>query len=400
VLELGAWWSAAAAGTHLGALGAEVIKVEPPAMDGWRLTTTIPGMERIWERGAMFNTFNLNKKGLVLDLARPEGRELFLRLVERSDVVLENFSPRVMPNLGLDYASLAARKPDIIMASISGYGATGPWREFVAYGVGFEQASGLSSVSGYRDDGLPRGINAYSDPIIGQWTALAILGSLERRRRTGQGQWIDVSAFECLTTFLGSAIAAYQLRGVEPPRLGNRHAAAAPHNIYACAGEDSWVGIAVLNDAQWVALVGVLGNPAWAAEPALARVAGRKANEDAIDAEIARWTAARRHVDVMAALQAAGVPAGAILAPQEEPDDPNFRLSRHFAAIDREVIGPVLYPHEAAHYDGAVMEHLSPSPLFGEHTREILRELAGLSEGEIEALFAEGVTVDVPLGYG
>lgn len=399
VLELGAWWSIATAATVLGGLGAEVIKIEPPAMDGWRLTAVAAGAAIPWERGPMFTNFNLNKKGLVLDLAQARGKDLFLQLVDRADVVVENFSPRVMPNLGLDYAALAARNSRVIMVSVSGYGASGPWRDFVAHGLSFEQASGFASLTGYRDDGLPRGINAYSDPIIGHWAAMAVCSAIEHRRRTGRGQWFDVSAFEVLSTFLSAPLAAYQLRGELPQRTGNRHPAMAPHGVYPCAGEDSWVAIAVQDDAGWASLRRALGDPAWAGGPALATLAGRKAAEDVIDAALAEWTAGQRHTGVAARLLAAGVAASAVWAPGEQLDAPGLGGSGMFAFVDRPVSGNVAYPRLPVRLDGEVPAHVSHAPLFGEHNRELLSGLLGLSAPEIDALYAAGVTCDRPRGY-
>lgn len=399
VLELGAWWSACAGATALAALGADVIKLESPQMDGWRLTVAPPGSERIWERSPMFVGWNFGKRGIVLDLATPRGKELFLDLVEQSDVVLANFSPRVMPNLGLGFQDLARRNPRLVMASISGYGATGPQRDSVAHGVGFEQASGVASVTGYRDEGQPRCLNAYTDAVVGQWAAAAILGALEYRRRTGRGQWLDISACQCLATFFGGALAAYQLRGVAPERLGNRHAGMVPHNIYPALGGDAWVAVSACSDAEWQALATAMGNPPWAADPELATLIGRKRREDEIDAHIAAWTSTRCHYDIERLLQAAGIHAAAVLSPSDQPTDPNLSASHHFQVLDRDPVGPIPYPRLPARFDGRPLDILRPAPRFGEHTREILRSLAHLTDAEIDGLYAAGVTTSTPAGY-
>lgn len=400
VLELGGWWSVAAAGETLAALGAEVIKVEPPQMDGWRLTAVDPSQDRPWERGPLFNTFNLNKLGMALDLSHARGVEVFLRLVERSDVLLENFSPRVMPNLGLGYPVLAEVNPSLIMVSISAYGATGPWRDFVAHGLGFEQASGLASVTGYRDDDLPRCIQACSDPVVGLWAALAVVGALEFRRRTGRGQHIDLSAVEGLTTFLGAAIAGWQLHGTRPPRLGDRSLGAAPHNVYPCAGDDAWVAIAVLSDEDWLGLRRALGDPVWARDEALLTLEGRRAQEDRIDEHLRRWTSERDPYRVMDILQGHGIACGVVLGPDRQTEDPNLRATEHFAVLDREVIGSVPYPRLPVWYNGRPPEHRTPAPLFGQHNQEVLRDLLGLDTNAVEQLQREGVIASIPRGYG
>lgn len=399
VLELGAWWSAAACTSMLGGLGADVIKIEPPRMDAWRLTAVPANPDRVWERGPIFDTFNLNKRGLVLDIASAKGKELFLRLVETADVVVENFSPRVMPNLGLDYQQLKARRPGIVLASISGYGATGPMRDFVAFGAVFEQSSGVAGVMGYREDDVPRGINAYSDAMVGMWTSTAILAALEHRRRTGRGQWLDVSAVQCLSTFLGGQLAAWQLRGVAPRRLGNRVPGAAPHEVFPCRGADSWVAIAVLDDSQWQSLVAAMGSPEWAADVSFQTLAGRKAREDDIEAGVGRWTASRPHREVMALLQAVRVPCGIVLAPDEQEADPGFAGAGHFVRLDRPVVGVVPYPRVPGLWNGRQLDPTHPAPLFNQHGREILMGELGVSDDELAALYADGVTCDLPVGY-
>jgi crotonobetainyl-CoA:carnitine CoA-transferase CaiB-like acyl-CoA transferase len=390
----------ATAGTVLGGLGAEVIKIEPPKMDGWRLTAVAPGVDTPWERGPMFTNFNLNKKGVVLDLASPRGKEIFLDLVAQSDALIENFSPRVMTNLGLGFDRLHERNPALVQGSISGYGAVGPWRDFVAHGLSFEQASGFASLTGYREDGLPRGINAYSDSIVGHWTALAVCGALEYRRRTGIGQHLDVSAFEVLATFLGGVLAEHQVSGAVPKRIGNRHPSAAPHGLYACAGDDAWVAAAATSDEQWRALRRALGDPEWARDPRYDSLAGRKANEDDLDAALTAWTSERSREDVVATLQAAGVPAEIVVAPEEQLAAPDLGGAGMFTFIDRPVSGRVAYPRLPARLDGAMLEPLLHAPLFGEHTREVLGGLLGLPPDEVDALYAAGITRTVPLGYG
>ncbi|MDY0067248.1 MAG: CoA transferase, partial [Steroidobacteraceae bacterium] len=248
----------------LGGLGADVIKIESvQRSDGFRFyNTSDPADPRFYELGSYFNASNTNKRGVTLDLASPQGKELFAKLVAQSDVVMENFSPRVMGNLGFDYERLKQINPRIILVSMSCFGQTGPWRDFVGFGYVFDQIGGAAAASGY-EGGPPTHMMAASDVTSAFMAVYAVLLALEERERTGRGQHIDMSQVESLAFLLGPEIIDYQLSGKLQPRMGNHHPVFSPHNAYPCRGEDEWVSISVESEEQWAALAAVIGRLEW-----------------------------------------------------------------------------------------------------------------------------------------
>ena len=256
-----------------------------------------------------FNELNRNKRDLALDLAVPAGREAFLDLVAGADVVVENNSARVMPNLGLDWPVLHERNPRLVMVSMSGYGADGPRRDWVAYGSNIETTSGLTSTTGYADGQLSRTTLFYADPVSGIHGAVAVMAALEHVRRTGEGQWIEMSLNECGAAFCCEALVRHAVAdgaavgGAPPPPAANRDPRFAPHGVYPCAGTDLWVAIAVQADDEWPRLAEALGRADLAADPGLATLAGRRARHDELDAAIATWTSGLEQYEVAWALQ-------------------------------------------------------------------------------------------------
>ncbi len=221
----------------LADFGAEVIKVQP----------LLPEAEDRFSRG-YYNTWNRNKLGITLNLAKPEGIALAKRLVAISDAVVENFAPRVMANWGLDYSNLKRIKPDIIMLSMSAMGQTGPWRNYTGFGPTIQAFSGMTYLSSFPGS-PPTGLGfAYADHVAGLFASLALLSALEYRRGTGEGQLIDVSQVEAMASLLGGAILDYTASGKEPLPMGNASPDAAPHNVYPCRGDDRWCAIAVSSD--------------------------------------------------------------------------------------------------------------------------------------------------------
>ena len=287
VLEVTGNWAGPLFGRHMGDLGAAVIKVEHVQRPATRVMW-YPGNEpgkRPYNRAGYFNNLNRSKLDVSLDLSSDEGRELFLRLVEQADVVVENNSARVMPNLGLGWDVLSARNPRLVMASISGFGASGPERDYVAYGANFEASSGLAAVTGYHDDHTPYRANTfYADPITGNYATISILAALRAREATGRGQWIDLSLNECAISFFGDAFVDYQRANQLPARRGNRHPVDAPQGAYQTVGDDDWLVLTVGDADEWQALCAVLERADWASDPELASAAGRHARHDELDA--------------------------------------------------------------------------------------------------------------------
>ncbi|HXH23593.1 MAG TPA: CoA transferase, partial [Dehalococcoidia bacterium] len=312
VVEVTANWAGPLAGRHLGDLGAEVVKVEYATRPATRAGRW-PGAFRArthYNRSGYFNKLNRNKMDVCLDLSVPEGKEAFLKLVQWADVLIENNSARVFPNLGLGYDVLSAVNPGLVMVSMSGFGAYGPYRDFVAYGANIELSCGLVSLSGYGDGEYQNTSSFYADPVAGNHGAIAVLAALEHRRRTGKGQFIDMSLNEGAAGFFCEAIMDYTINGVVRRPMGSRSLVNAPQGVYPCSGEDSWLVLTVRDADEWRSLCSVMGREDLALRADLASVEGRRAAHDEIDAAIRAWCADLDHREAARRLQAAGVAAG------------------------------------------------------------------------------------------
>ena len=400
VIEVTANWAGPLAGRHLGDLGAEAITVEHAQRPATR-ALWYPGNEpgkRPYNRAGYFNNLNRSKLDVSLDLSTDRGKQLFLDLVAISDVVVENNSARVMPNLGLGWDQLSARNPRLVMASISGFGAAGPERDYVAYGANVEASSGLAAVTGYHDDDLPYRANTfYADPITGNYATIAILAALRQRERTGLGQWLDLSLNEAAATFFGDAFVEYQRTGQLPPRRGNRHPLHAPQGAYRTVGDDDWLALTVRDPEEWRALCTVLERADWLADDGLATPDGRRARHDELDAGIAAWAAEFDHREAAQLLQDAGVPAAPVLANYELVTDSHLHQRRFYIPIDHPEAGVLPFagmPWKLGRTPGRVSR---PAPRFAEHNAYVYGDLLGLSPAEIAALEASGIAGREPV---
>ncbi len=377
----------------LADLGAEVIKIQAhtrmDVMAGHGpFPENIPG-ERAWDRVGSLNTVNRGKIGLSLDLTKPEAIEIFRRLVRVSDVLAESFTPRVMKKLGLDYAALREIRPELIMLSNTGYGHSGPWREYGSVATSLEATTGMCWLSGY-ENGPPSKIGQSYTDFLACWNAVyALLLSLYRRRRTGRGQWIDLSMYQTGAATLGPLIMDYFANGKVASRMGNRHPDMAPHNVYRCAGEDRWIAIAVDSDEAWRALGVAMAQPAWAAEARFAAAAGRIENSAFVDQQLSAWSAGQNAEEFAARLQKAGVMAGVVENGRDLLHDEQLR-HRNFLELVRHPpesgIGERRYIGRPWKLSGAELAITRPAPQLGEHNREILTGLLGYSEAEVDAL--------------
>lgn len=388
----------------LGDLGAEVIKVEAPngrPITGAGAAPLQPGFpDRPYDRLSVFNELNHAKRGISLDVATPEGRELFLRLVAISDVVVQNFAPRVMGNLGLDYGTLRGANPDIILVSMPAFGLDGPYRDRSAYGPGVDAMSGLSHLTGYADGPPMKPGNFFCDQQAGILAAFATLAALWHRAHGGEGQHVVMPMIDGEFQVLGDAYLDYAMNGRERRRSGNDHAWMAPHDVFPCRGEDAWVAIAVEDDGQWGALCRVMGRPALAGDPRFATPEARHRNRAALRPLLAAWTAERMHYEAMHTLQAAGVPAGAVVNALELLSDPHVAARHGFEYVDVPGVGPTPYPRVAFILDGTPVPIEKPAPGFAQDNDYVYRELLGLREQELESLEARGIVSRVPLGEG
>ena len=404
IVDLTRIWSGPLATRVLGDLGAEVIKVEAhhgrgptvlPAGFGGIYPGGEPG-ERPWNRQGLFNQLNLNKLSVALDLKHERGRELFLRLVAKSDIVIENFSARAMPGLDLGYERLRQANEEIIYLAMPAFGLDGPYRDYVGLGPSIEPLIGLQALMGYSQS-EPRVTSlAITDAVSGATAAVAALTALERRARTGEGAFVDLSQAEAGITFLGEHFIEYQREGEEPQRWANAHPLFAPHVVYRCRGDDHWIAIAATTEEQWLSLCDVAAC-GWASDARFGSLASRREHRAALDEAIDSWTVGHDKFELMPRLQSARIPAGALLfAPEvrvgQHLDERGFfvELEESEAGRQRYDGSPLLIDGERGHAEW------TPSPRLGEHHASVLGGLLGLSDREISELYERGVIADRP----
>ncbi len=402
VADLTMIWAGPYATKILADQGAEVIKIESPrAWDNIRTLLpppTAPG-EHWWNTNFYFHEYSRNKKSLTLDLAAPQGKAVFARLVAECDVVIENYRTDVMDNLGLTYEWLCRQRADIIVVGMAGFGKTGPERNAVGYGPIIEMMSGLTSTSGYGGDGMPykSGIS-YGDPIAGITAAAAAAAALVYRARSGKGQYIDLAQREAMSTMLGEFYMDWSMNGRLPEHQGAGHDWMAPHNIYPCAGNDEWIAICVRSDAEWDALKRVLGQPQWAEQEQFSDQILRWEHRGQLDQQLGAWTAAREKTELFAALRAERIPSSPVWKTLELLRDPHLRARGFYEPLRHPEVGIWMVHGWLWRSSGAGPCVLAPAPDFGQHNSDILGGLLGLSEAEQAALAAAGVIAQAPLG--
>jgi len=401
ILDLSMFFSGPLAMQISGDAGADVIKVESvQRIDGWRGAMSLD-VERPWERSPNFNWVNRSKRGITLNLTDERGAAILKRLVAEADVLIENYTPRVMGNFGLDYETLQEINPQLIMMSMPGFGADVSWRDYVAFGMSTEQMSGISHLTGYTGERpIFTGMNG-GDPFVGVTAANALYAALYHRERTGEGQHIDLSQVESCTLFVGDAVTGWTLAGHDAGRIGNFHQTHAPHGTYPC-DDDRWIAIDCQSDAQWLTLAGLLGRADWASEGSpYATAAGRQEGRAEIDAAIGEWTrsqaTSKGHIALAEELQAAGVAAGAVLSGPELLADPQLAARGGFLEQDRPDIGMKHYPNQPYRFRYARSQSNRRAPLLGEHTNEVLSEVLGMGEAELAELERDDVTGTVPM---
>jgi crotonobetainyl-CoA:carnitine CoA-transferase CaiB-like acyl-CoA transferase len=363
--------------------GAEVIKVQSQK--------TAKGAESNSE--GYFNTWNRNKKSITLDMSHVEARELALELAAISDVVIENFSPRVMSNWGLNYERMKEIKSDLIMISMSGMGQTGPWKDFVAFGPTIQSLGGLTYLTSYAK-GPPIGLGySYADTIAGLYGALAVLMALEYRDRTGQGQYIDLSEYEAICTINGPLfldLSANQ-RTVLPEGNRSDSMPSAPHGCYKCAGKDRWCVIAVFNDAEWEGLCQVMGQPDWRKEERFSTLSKRKAQSEKVDELIGQWTSKNTPEKVVRLLQEAGVPSGIVQNSEDLANDPQLMARDFFVHLKHHVLGDTISDGSPIKFSRTPTGPWKAAPLLGEDNQYVYTQLLGLTEEELSSYIRKGI---------
>ena len=371
--------------------GADVIRVESGRrLDPGRTLPPWPGGKGGINRSQMFANANAGKRSVMLDLGQTEARELARRLAAGADVVIESFTPGTMARWGLGYDDVRALRPDIVYLSTCQQGQTGPFAQYRGYGSLAAALAGFYAVTGWPDREPPMVWGAYTDFVAHHFASSAVLAALIERERTGLGQHIDVSQLETGLHFLAPEILDYTVNGRTTARRGNADLQQAPHGVYPCAGEDRWCAIVCEDDTDWEALVRVMGAPAWAAHARLATAPGRLAHAADIDLHLAEWTSTRDPHAVMAQLQAAGVPAGAVQSCADLHRDPGLAARETLPLVEHPEMGRTPYEAWAFRSVGRP-QVVRRAPCLGEHTAEVLRDLLGLSADEIRRLDAAGV---------
>ena len=379
----------------LADFGADVIKIENYSnMDYIRAS----GGADSPNRSPLFNTLNRNKRSLTLNVMHPRGMELLKTLIKKSDVIVENFSSRVLEKWGLGYEEQKKLNPGIIYCSMSGFGHSGRDRDFVTWGPTAQALSGLTYMSGLPGEESAGWGFSYMDHTGGFYGTIAIMMALLHRNKTGEGQHLDLSQVEAGIGLTGTSVLDYTVnnrpfrRDGMPP--GNRapEREIAPHNSYPCRGEDRWCVIAVTNDAEWDSLVNILGNPVWANDERFATMASRFANQNDLDEFISQWTINLTPLEVFDVLQNAGVPAGAVQTPMERAEiDLQLKHRGFIAEVEHAELGNTKVESIPMKMSETPWKLNKASPLLGEHSAEIYMDLLGVSAEELGTLFEEGI---------
>jgi len=394
VADFTIFWAGPSCTQTLAAWGADVVKVESFLRpDGARVTTRKPDDPRWWEHSALFHPNNQGKRSIGLDLSKDEGRDVARRLIESADLVVENFTPRVMEQFGLDWAAVHALNPRAVMMRMPAFGLDGPWRNRPGFATTMEQLSGMCWTTGFPD-GPPTNPGGVGDPIAGAHAVLAAIVGLDERDRTGTGVLVEVPLVESALNVSAQAVIEASAYGVVMGRIGNRGWSAAPQNTYPAAGEDRWVALAVETDEQWRALAGVLGDPVLADDPRFADAGGRRGAHDELDARISAWSRTLDAEDAAERLCAAGVPAAVVIQARDLVANPQQRARGLYRRLTHREAGehwvPTVPIRFASHpYPWPV----GPSPSLGEHTDAVLAEL-GYRADEIAAFWRAAVVSD------
>jgi crotonobetainyl-CoA:carnitine CoA-transferase CaiB-like acyl-CoA transferase len=403
VADFTAFWAGPYATDLLALLGADVIHVESPGRpDGMRARSTRGPDDPQWlEWSGIFHLANGSKRGIAIDLDDPAGRDLARRLIERSDAVVENFSPRVMDAFGFDGAGVAAARPDAIMVRMPAYGLDNPWRDRPGFQMTVEMLSGIAWITG-DPAGVPC-VTYTCDALEGVHAAFALLCALHRRDRGGGGGLVEVRLAEVAAALAAEQVVTASAHGRRLDRIGNRHRSGDPQGVYRCrdgSGGEAWVAVSAVGDGRWQALAGVAGMPAGLRDPQLQRAEQRVLRGPAIEETLAAWCAERDADDIVAALWGAGVPVARLDNSVTVAENPQLAARGFFQEVVHPVCGVVRYPGlpmraEPIGSGGAVpTAHRSAAPCVGQHDAEVLGRVLGLGDGDIDALRQSGTIGD------
>jgi crotonobetainyl-CoA:carnitine CoA-transferase CaiB-like acyl-CoA transferase len=383
---------------YLSHYGTTTIRVEtairPDPVRIWApfAQTSKPGEPVGMERSAFFSiTHTAPELGISLNFKQPEAIEIFKKLVAWADVVAEGFPAGVMDKLGFDYEGLKKINPQIIMFRTCGYGHTGPMADQPGFGSILTAVTMMDNIVGWPDRTPVPPSTYYTDQLSPMYGSLAIMAALDYRRRTGKGQYIDHSQIEAGLNYMTPLILDYQVNNREFQLKGNKCDYAAPHGIYRCRGDDKWVAIAVMNDAEWKSLVKVMGSPAWAKDKKYAKATGRIKNSDELDQRVEEWTMNQTPEEVQKMLQGAGVGAGLVANARDLDEDPQMKHYNFYRELDHPYLGKLRYYHSAPIKLSAAEAAVTRPVLLGEHTDHVCTKILGMSQGEVERLRNKGV---------
>jgi crotonobetainyl-CoA:carnitine CoA-transferase CaiB-like acyl-CoA transferase len=391
----------------LSDLGAEVIKIEAPhKLDQTRGRAFGPYLDNDpaqdpWNRSGIFYVVNRGKRSLAMDMSTPEGQNIFKELVRKSDIVLDNYTPRVLRKWGLHYDELKKIKPSLIMLSNTGYGSTGPWSAFPSQGTTLEATMGITYYTGYRGDKPWKVGQSYPD-FIACWAGLnGLWAAINHRRKTGEGQWVDVGMYQLGVAMMPEPFIQFQLDGTEPERIGNEHAEHVPSNLYKAKGVNQWIALTVETDTQWQALTAYMQQPNLSIDPKYACAQARRQHRKLIDETISAWALQQDARYLTEALQGLGIAAGHVCDSRDLLSDPHLiargfyeKVRHHEPVGERPIIGR---PYRLRFRDAKIKKG---GPRFGEDNTAILRDIVGMSAEQIDAARAKGIISDIPTNPG
>lgn len=358
-----------------------ILRTAQPFKDGK------PGINR----GAYFAIYNNGLLSITLNMKHTKTSQVTRRLIEWADVIVENYSPGTMESWGIGYENVKKINPDIIMVSLSHQGQTGPHRGIPGYGPQLQGVAGLAHLTGYPDREPCLVGMSYPDFIAPPFGVMAIVAALDYKRRTGKGQYIDVSEFEDTLMYLQPVLLDYQVNKRIWKRNASKVPSAAPHGAYRCKGNDQWCAISVTTDKEWGALRKVMRNPAWTKSEKFTTLLARKQNEEELDILLNKWTARYESHELMNKLQKADVPAGAYQNSGDVVEDPHHKARGYFQILNHPEIGPHEYVRSNFILTKTPGELKRPAPLLGEHTEYVCRELLHMPDEEFDQLLVDEV---------
>ncbi len=378
--------------SYLAEYGATIVRIESRGRpEVLRTAPPFGGGKRGLNRSAYYANYNVNKYGFGLNMGHPQALDIVKRFVAWADVVTENFTPGTIEKWGLGYDVLRAIKPDLIMISASMLGRDGPHSRQPGFGPVLSSLSGMTDLTGWPDRAPSTPYGAYTDFVVPRFALPTLVAALDYRRRTGQGQHIDISQLEAALHFMAPPVMDAANNGHVQTRMGNRHPSVAPHAAYPCLGEGRWCTIACMTETEWQALCQVMGHPAWSSASRFASMFSRKQHEEALDTLLSAWTQQHEAFGLMHTLQQAGVPAGVVQTNQDVIDDPQMQQRGAFVYMDHPDVGYHPVQRSEFRLSNTAAEFHWPAPNLGQHTVQVCKDILSMADEEIARLIADNV---------